>query len=385
MTDAPTTLEAPPSRWARAGVRAQFFVSGALFATWGVHVPTVKSHYGLGEEALAVAMLAGGVGALLALSQAGRLVARYGPRRLTVVTGVLCAALISALLVSQTYAVLVALLLFYGGAASLMDVAINSEASELEHQAGRPLMSGFHALFSLGGMVGAALGGALLHAGFTATQHLLTAAITCAAVVVAGGAVMLRMRAAPSAGGLSLPRGALLWLGVLAALGLVAEGAMYDWSVLYLKQELRTDAGTASLAYASFSGAMAAARFGGDWVRARMTPVALLQASGALGAVGMLLALLWPHPVAALVGFALVGLGFANVVPVLFAAAARVPGVTAAHGIAAVSSVGYLGMMAGPPLIGVVAEHSSLSWGLSAVLVFALVQAAAAGRVLPRR
>ena len=181
---------------------------------------------------------------------------------------------------------------------------------------------------------------------------------------------------------MSLPTGPLLLMGALAALGLIGEGAMYDWSVLYLVQELRADAGVAALAYASFSAAMAAARFGGDRVRARLAAMALLRLSGALSAGGMLLALLLPHPAAALVGFALVGLGFANVVPVLFSAAARVPGVTPAHGIAAVASLGYLGMMAGPPLIGINAERASLTTGLYTVVVFAAVLGLAARRAL---
>jgi hypothetical protein len=127
---------------------------------------------------------------------------------------------------------------------------------------------------------------------------------------------------------------------------------------------------------------MAAARFGGDAVRARLSAVTVMRWSGALGAAGMALVLAAPHPVAALAGFALVGLGFANVVPVLFSAAARAPGVTAAHGIAAVSGMGYLGMMAGPPLIGLIAEARSLTAGLSVVVLFAVVVALAAKRAL---
>ena len=141
-------------------------------------------------------------------------------------------------------------------------------------------------------------------------------------------------------------------------------------------------ASTAALAYASFSGAMAAGRFGGDWVRARVAPRRLMRASGALAAAGMALALAWPSPAVALVGFALVGLGLSNVVPVLFSAASQVPGVSSAHGIAAVSGVGYLGMMAGPPLIGLVAERASLGAGLVVVVVFALFMALSAKRAM---
>lgn len=385
MSNAVIGAAAPPvPSAAHRGTRAQFFVAGALFATWGVHVPTVKAHYGLGEQALALAMLASGVGALVALAQAGRIVGRFGPRGVAVATGLTSAAAVALLLSSHHYLVLVALMAVYGAAGSLFDVSINAEASELEHRAGRPVMSGFHGMFSLGGMAGAAVGAGMHHLGVPPTQHLLGAALACAVTVLAGASVMLRLppQRADKAP-LSLPTGALAWIGLLAAFGLIAEGAMYDWSVLFLKQERGTDAGTASLAYASFSAAMAAARFGGDAVRARTSPVTLLRASGALAAAGMLLALLVPMPAAGLAGFALVGLGFANVVPVLFTSAAKVPGVTPAHGIAAVSSVGYLGMMAGPPLIGVVAEHSSLTIGLSTVVVFAVVLAAAARRALP--
>jgi predicted MFS family arabinose efflux permease len=365
------------------GVRAQFFISGALFATWGVHVPSVKMHYALGESALAIAMLAAGFGALLALTQAGRIVGRFGPRAVTLATGLVCASGIAFLLAFESYAALLAVMLVYGMSSSLMDVSINAEASELERMAGRPLMSGFHALFSLGGMAGAATGSLLHAASVAAPQHLLGAAAVGVATVLLGCSVMLRMEGPPAAGmPMSLPTGPLALIGLLAALGLIAEGAMYDWSVLYLRQELRADAGVAALAYASFSGAMAAARFAGDRVRARMAAVPLLRWSGVLGAAGMALALAVPHPAAALIGFALVGLGFANVVPVLFSAAARVPGVTPAHGIAAVSAVGYLGMMAGPPLIGFIAEASSLTLGLSAVALFALVLAMAAKRAL---
>jgi predicted MFS family arabinose efflux permease len=383
----PTLTSLPPATLSTAAwaLRAQFFVSGALFATWGVHVPTVKAHFGLGERALGFAMLASGVGALIALAQAGRIVGRFGPRGVSGVTGWVCCLVIAGLVAFDGYGALVALLLAYGIAASLFDVSINAEAAEIERLTGRSLMSGFHGMFSLGGMVGAAAGSAVTGAGMGAQQHLLAAAAAGLAIVGAGCLGMLRLASGPPVGGnsLSLPRGPLLLIGVLAAMGLMAEGALYDWSVLYMKQALRSEAGLAALAYASFSAAMAAGRFGGDAIRARFASVPLLRFSGGLAAFGMALALLVPQPFVVLAGFALVGLGLANVVPILFSAAAKVPGVTPAHGIAAVSSLGYLGMMAGPPLIGLVAESTSLTAGLATVVVFAVCFALAARRALP--
>ncbi|OWQ92275.1 MFS transporter [Roseateles aquatilis] len=370
-------------RAAAWALRIQFFVSGALFATWGVHVPTVKAHYGLGEQALAIAMLASGVGALLALTQAGRVVGRFGPRGVAGLTGVLCAAGVSLLIVPDAYIGLVLILMLFGATASLFDVAINAEATEIEHLADRPLMSGFHAMFSLGGMVGAGVGSLLPLLGWSTQTHLLAACGTGMALILLACPAMLKMTAAPGdKQPLSLPRGVLALIGTLAALGLIAEGAMYDWSVLFLKQERDSSASVAALGYASFSLAMALGRFAGDWVRARVAPVPLMAASGALAATGMALALVVPVEGAGLLGFALVGLGLSNVVPVLFSAASKVPGVSAAHGIAAVSSLGYLGMMSGPPLIGMVAEHASLTVGLACVVVFALIMAFSARRAL---
>lgn len=369
------------------GVRALFFAAGLLFATWGVHVPTVKGHYGLGEQALAVAMLAGGVGAVGGLTQAGRLIGRFGPRLVAAVSGCACAVSVGLLLAFHTMPMLLLVMVVFGLSNSLFDVSVNVAASDLEARAGRPLMSGFHGMFSLGGMAGAAGGAALLSAGVVPWHHLAGATGVGVVLVAFGCGTMPRPKPSDEpAGGHAfvLPRGALLLIGVLASLGLIAEGAMYDWSVLYVKQELQADAGTAALGYAAFSGAMAAARFGGDWVRARLSSALLVRVSGLLAAAGMTLSLVTSSPMVALLGFALVGLGFANIVPVLFSAAATVPGVKPADGIAAVASLGYFGMMVGPPLIGFVAEHQSLTVGLATVVLAAVMLAAAARSALAR-
>ena len=373
-----------PVQHAVRALRCLFFVAGALFATWGVHVPSVKAHYGLSEQSLALAMFAAGAGAIVALLFAGRVLARRAPRSVVPLTAIVSVAAVGALLAPARYSWLLALMLAYGMAAALLDVAINDEATALERHAGRPLMSGFHGMFSLGGLAGACAWGVLAPIGVSPAMHMVAASAALGVLALVASAFMLRERrnAAPAGAPLSIPRGPLLLLGILASLGFVGEGAMYDWSVLYLRQELGTTAGVASLGYASFSGAMAAGRFGGDWARARVPPVTLLRASGALGALGMLLALSVPHPAGALAGFALAGLGFANIVPVLFSVAGRFPGVPAAHGIAAVSSVGYFGLMAGPPLIGFIAQAHSLTAGLLVVVVFAAVVALFSGRAL---
>lgn len=375
-------------RRAAVALRVQFFVLGMLFATWGVHVPTVKTHYGLGEQGVALAMLASGVGALAALAHAGRIVGRWGPRVVAAAMGCISCAAVAALVATPHYTVLIAVMLVFGSFGSLFDVSLSSEASEIERQTGRPLMSGFHGMFSVGGMAGAGVGAAAPALGLTPQGHLLLATGLCALAVLLAAHAMLPLPEHHDASAhrpLSLPRGPLLLLGVLAAMGLIAEGAIYDWSVLFMKQDRASPASTAALAYASFSAAMAAGRFGGDWVRARLAPRRLMRASGVLAAAGMTLALTVDSAWVALAGFALVGLGLSNVVPMLFSAAAQLPGISPAHGIAAVSGMGNLGMMAGPPLIGLIAEHSSLSVGLLVVVAFASFMAAAAKRALQGR
>ena len=375
------TLPSPAHAATRWAARNQFFCSGFIFATWGVHIPTVKAHYGLDEATLGLAMLAAGFGALFGLTRASRWIARFGAGPCARLAGAIYALLLAGLLAMPGYAGLLALLAVFGVVTSVFDVAINTEAAQIELLQSQPLMSGMHGMFSLGGMVGAVSGSAALAAGVGAGWHLLAVALAVAAAIAVFGHWMLPARhtqSAPHGEGLRLPRGALVVLGVLAALGLIAEGAMYDWSVLYLQQELGSPQEQAALAYASFSAAMAAARFGGDALRARFAPSALVRASALLAAAAMTLVLLTDSPWIALAGCAGVGVGFANVVPVLFAAAARVPGIEPARGIAAVSAAAYLGFMAGPPLIGLIARVSSLTLALGVVVLFALALAASA-------
>lgn len=368
------------TRWAS---RTQFFSSGFIFATWGVHVPTVKAHYGIDEAELGLALLAAGAGAMFGLTSAGRWIGRHGPRRMAALCGSIYALLLAGLIAMPGYPFLLALLAAFGLVTSVFDVAINTEAAQLELRGGKPLMSGMHGMFSLGGMAGAASGSAALAAGLGAQAHLLWVAAAMVLVVACSSMHMLpkppvASDAAPADHRFRLPRGTLAVLGVLAALGLIAEGAIYDWSVLYMQQELGSPQKQAALAYASFSAAMAAARFGGDALRARFSPTALLRGSGILAAAAMALVLLTDLPWLALVGFAGVGIGFANVVPILFGASARVPGVEPAIGIAAVSAVAYLGFMAGPAVIGLLARASSLTAALYVVVVFAAALAASA-------
>lgn len=360
---------------ARIATKAHFFISGLLFATWGVHVPTVKTQFGLSEAELAWLMLAGGVGALIALTRVGGWVARHGARPVVLAGAAAVAASLALFLFAPGYAALMVLLFVFGLGSGGFDVAMNAEAVAVERELAKPIMSSFHGFFSLGGLAGALVGSLVARLVIAPWLHILTMSLAGFALVWIAARAMLPASATHSPDeahhGFSLPRGTILLIGLLAAFGLVSEGAMYDWSTLYMADTLGSPADVAALGYAAFSGAMALGRFGGDWLRGRLGATRTLRISAWLTSIAMLVTLLIGERWAGIVGFALVGLGLSNVIPVLFSAAARVPGVSPARGIAGVSGVGYLGFMAGPPLIGAIAEVSSLTHGLLVVAAFA--------------
>lgn len=379
----PEVHSATRLRAARWATRAQFLLFGGLGGLWGVHIPAVKSHYGLDASALSLALLALAAGAVLCLTQAGRVIARVGARAAALMSGVVMAAALAAILMPSDYALLIALALVFGASIAQFDVAINAEGSELEAISGKKVMSGFHGMFSLGGMAGAGLGALLIRADVPPALQLAAAGAVMVGMVAVACAFMLPVRPADATPGVGyrLPRGALAVLGGLAAVGLLAEGAIYDWSVLYLQDEVGAPPALAALGFASFSAAMAATRFAGDALRTHVSAQRLLAASGLLAAGAMAVVLLTRQPIVALIGLAVVGVGFANVVPILFMAASRVPGVAPAQGIAAASSIGYFGMVVGPPLVGGIAHGSSLSWGLGVVVAGALLLTWGARRI----
>ncbi len=373
-------------------MRLQFAALGLLAGSWGAHIPSVKAGHGLSELGLSAVLMAAGLGAISALLFAGRAVAHLGTRRSTLLGGLaMCSTFALILLLPGWWLVLLAALVF-GCGMSLFDVAINSEGSALESRLGRTIMSNLHGMFSLGAMAGAATAAALLRAGMAPTLQLAAVGVVMAGLIFVASMGMRRPDAADgaAAGGTTTdnspahfawPRGLLLVIGLLIFAGMVAEGVMYDWCVLYLQQDLGLPQSQAALGYAAFAGAMALARFGGDALRARYAETRILLLGALLAAVSMATVLVVGQPVVALLGFALAGAGLAPVAPILFNAATRVPGVSRAAAIASVTSIGYSGFMIGPPLIGALAQASSLTVALGVVVLAALCLAAGARRV----
>ena len=376
-------MNLPQARWA---TMAAFFINGGAMAVWAANIPSVREQLRLSETTLGFALLAIAVGSVGALSIAGRLSARYGSRPVIIATAIPTILLVPVLIAAPNLPVLVLTLLAFGFCLSLMDVAMNAHGVMVEARLERPIMSSLHALWSAGSLVGAGGVALLLRTGLTPLTYAALAAAVLAAL-----ALVALPRLLPSAldrGAVGddrptfvLPRGPLLGIAALALLAFVAEGAIADWSAVYIRDALNTDRGLAAGGFVAFNLAMFSARLLGDPLRARFSAVALLRGGGVLAALGMAIALLAQSPAVAFVGFALTGLGLSNVVPVLFSAAGALPGVSAATGVAAAASAGYAGFLIGPPVIGVLAGVVTLKAALLLVVVFAALIAVAAGTV----
>ena len=368
------------ARWA---TRAQFLNLGFVAGVWGVHVPSLKANYALDERTLAGALLAMSVGSLLTLTIAGRTVGRLGARTTAVLAGWgFCVALGLSLVLPSFWALVPAMMLL-GASESVFDVAINAEGTTLETLSGRGVMSGFHGMFSLGAMGGAASAALMLREAIPAWMQLVgVGSVIAVSILVSSRGMLASHPAAPKGqANFTWPKGTLLLVGMLICFGMLAEGVMYNWSVLYVNQELHSAQEFAALAYVAFAGATAAMRFAGDSVRARFSERTMLVAGPTLSALAMLLVLLVAKPWFALAGFALVGVGLATVVPILYNAATRVPGVSRAAAIASVSSIGYVGFMVGPPIVGGIAHSTTLTIAMGTLIVAALILIIGARRV----
>jgi MFS family permease len=359
---------------ARVSAATVFFVNGAIFGSWVSRIPEVQSQLGIGEGVLGLALLAMAVGALAAMPVTGWLVARHGSRTATIVS-VLVFCLILPLMSIAPGAALLGLSLFlFGVFNGSTDVSMNAQAAAIEGRYGRSIMASFHALFSFGGLAGAALGGGLATLGLGVTQHFLLATAVFGVIALFASRNLLPAGADAQGSGpaFALPDRALAALGVVAFCALVSEGAMADWSAVYLRGVVDSGPGLAAAGYAVFSLAMAIGRLTGDRFIELLGAVTMLRLGGALAASGLAVALLVDSTALALVGFGGVGAGLATLFPITLSAAARAPGMAPGAGIAAMSSTGYFGFLLGPPLIGFVAELVGLRGALVLVVVAGL-------------
>jgi MFS family permease len=361
----------------RRALTVVFFLAGLAIASWAPHIPAIRSDLGLNSGGLGLALLGLPLGALTAQPLVGAVTVRVGSRPV-VLAGLLLFALVLPLPVLAPSGVLLfASLALVGAGAGSVDVSMNVQGSSLEKRIERPILSSLHAAYSFGTLAGAASGALAEAAGMDAGVHL---AATGAVLALAGASAAPRLLPAdegaqPGGPLFARPTRALAALGAIGFCVAVAEGAALDWSAVYMRDSLNASRGLAGAAFVAFSATWATTRLVADRLRARWGSPGLLRRGGLLAAVGFAGGLVGDDPAAAIVGFACLGAGVAAVFPVMIGAAGRAPGFVPAAAIAAVSTTAYVGFMAGPPVIGLLAQGVGLSGALALLVLLALVVA----------
>ncbi|MFI6210018.1 MFS transporter [Streptomyces sp. NPDC051041] len=374
-------------RLARAATFVYFVLNGTLLGMWVVQIPAVEDQVGISHAALGGFLVLLGVGAFAGMQFGGRLSDRLGTRTVVPLAGALCSVtLVLPGLAREPWALGAALLVFGFGNGTL-DVSMNAHAVQVEKAYQRPVMSAFHATFSVGGVLAALAGAAAADIGWGPATTLITAAGVGVIVALASARGLLpAVPAAPEADADGEPEvrnravPPRIWLlAVLALLIMLCEGAANDWSVLHLKTVLGAPESTAAFAYGTFAATMTVGRLLADRVSARFGSIAVLRYGSALAAVGITLVALSPWIWAALAGWALFGLGLSGCVPQLFSAAGHADPAAAGTNVSRVAGLGYIGMLAGPAVIGWMTHLMPLNHTFLLPALFCATAAAAAG------
>ena len=381
MTNLNTRTSFVPGRLEQMSTRIAFFIAGAGIAAWAPLVPYAKARAGLDEGTLGLLLLCLGVGSILAMPMAGILATRFGCRRVAVGgTLMICLALPLLATVSSIPALIAALFLF-GAGLGTVDSTVNLQAVIVERASGKTMMSGFHGLFSLGGIVGAAGVSALLGLGVSPLGATLVMDVLLLIALCKAAPHLLPYGSESSGPAFAVPHGIVLFIGGMCFIVFLAEGAALDWSAVFLAQERGIDTAYAGLGYAAFALTMTVGRLTGDAIVRRLGATRVIVFGGLTAAGGLFLATFAPDWEMALVGYALLGAGCSNIVPVLYTAVGKQTVMPESIAVPAITTLGYAGILAGPAVIGFIAHGSSLSFafGLMAVL---LVAVAIGGEVL---
>ncbi len=364
-------------------VGLSFMIFSIIFGSWATRIPDVQNQLQLSEGPLGRALLGFSIGALILLPFSSWFMARFTTGKVVFYSAILFCLAFMLPVAAPTYILLILACLIAGAVNGVMDVAVNAAATAVEEKNNIVIMSTCHGMFSLGIMIGGILGSLIAGWGISPLLHMVGMGIlmTIAALFLKNTWLDLPESEVEEGTIFVLPSGNLLILGIIGFSIMLGEGAIIDWSAVYLKNTLGGSAYLAGLGFAGFSLAMAIGRFYGDGIIPKYGSKAIVQWGSLLGALGLLIAVLVPYIPIVIIGFTIAGLGFSCVVPILFSAAARVPGVASGTGIAAVTTSGIMGFLLGPPLIGFIADEINLAVGLGFVVGLTLLSFLLAGMV----
>jgi len=368
--------ETVPGRSEQRATRMVFFMAGFATAAWAALVPFAKYNTGVSEGTLGLLLLCLGGGALVAMPLTGMLTARFGCRRVMGVSGLFFSAILPLLAVTSDARLLALALLLFGIGVGTTDCAMNVQAIIVEKASPRPLMSGFHGFYSVGGIAGAGAMSGMMSLGLSASAASLATTIIVLLLLtlcVRGFLTYANPQEGPA---FAVPHGIVLLLGAVCFIVFLAEGAVLDWSAVYLTEYRGLSEARGGLGFACFAATMTLGRLTGDRIVARLGQQRVVFTGALVAATGILLTVWGGSWELALVGYALVGMGCANIVPVMFSAIGRQTAMPQVLAVPAVTTLGYMGVLAGPASIGGIAHHSSLEVAFIVVAIAMLAVAA---------
>jgi len=381
MTAINTQMPLIPGRLEQMSTRIAFFIAGFTLAAWAPLVPYAKARAGLDEATLGLLLLCLGAGSILAMPVAGVLATRFGCRRVLIGGTLLICLALPLLATASSMPLLVATLFVFGAGLGGVDSTVNLQAVIVERASGRNMMSGFHGLFSVGGIAGAAGVSALLALGLSPLWAIVVVIVLTLAALLKAAPHLLPYGSESSGPAFAVPHGVVLFIGLLCFTVFLAEGAMLDWSAVFLTTEKNIGEAYAGLGYAAFALTMTAGRLTGDTIVKRLGARRVIVVGGIFAAAGMALATLAPSWEVSLLGYALVGMGCSNIVPVLYTAVGKQTVMPEHIAVPAITTLGYAGILAGPAAIGFIAHASSLSMAFLLIAAM-LVAVAISGRIL---
>ncbi|TAH09536.1 MAG: MFS transporter [Sphingobacteriia bacterium] len=357
----------------RIAIASFFFIAGICFASWASRIPNIKQQLGLSEAALGGLLLALPVGSMTSLPISGWLVSRFGSKRIMQISSLVYPILLIGIGYSNSIFHLASLLFLFGLFGNMMNISVNTQAVGVEHLYKRTIMASFHGVWSLAGFTGAAIGTLMIGLGISPLIHfVIIALLTISISLIAQSKAIAKDDNKTGSTSFAKPDMVLLKLGLIAFCCMAAEGTMFDWSGVYFQKIVHAPNSLITIGYAAFMCSMATGRFVGDKLVANFGKKRMLQASGIVIAIGLLIAVVFPTLLIATIGFLLVGFGVSSVVPLVYSQAGKSTKLSPGMALAAVSSIGFLGFLVGPPIIGFVAESFVLQWSFTMIAFLGL-------------
>lgn len=372
-----------PMRTYRIATSIFFFIAGLTFSTWASRIPDIQAHLHLSDGALGGVLFALPVGLMLSLPLSGWLVSRWGSRKAMIAGALLYVMLLIPLPMAEAVWQLVVALFLFGIASNLLNIAMNTQAVGVEKLYGRSIMASFHGMWSLAVFAGALAGTIFVAQGYSPQVHFIIIAVAVCILVLGAFQFSLTEDTTNNTQNKIFvkPDSHILLLGLIAFCCMLCEGAMADWSGVYFKKIVEAPVAYTTLGYVAFSCTMALGRFAGDWLVIKFGTKKMLQLSGLLITTGLMITVIFPYLLSATAGLLLVGLGVSSVVPVVYGITGKSESMPASTALAAVSTIGFLGFLVGPPLIGLIAQLISLRWSFAVVAILGFGTTFLAGKL----